>query len=345
MTARRPDSGIGRPVSAIRLEQFLREMPVLLNAFDARGLFVFWNRECERVTGYSAEEMIGNPGALQLLYPDPVYLADQLANCERRGPAQVWSLRAKNGEIRSIAWTNVPVDPAETSQWEWGFGLDITERLRLAAALDEVTERERRRLGQELHDGLGQTLTGLSLMVQSLAERPQPCCDSMAADLEQVARCASSAVKSCREIASGLLPVDDGRLGAALEALVHQLRLQAPDVQIDFDHPEEADLRLSSTTCGHLYRIVQEALNNAVRHSMANRIRLVFRATPALVTLLLEDNGRGIPASSRIRRGMGMRTLHDRAAAVNARLRIQRVPRGGTMVRVECPNHGLNSGS
>lgn len=344
-TTRKPATDVGRPVAAIRLEQFLREMPVLLNAFDARGLIVFWNRECERVTGYTSKEMIDKPGALQLLYPDPVYLADRLANCQRRGPAQVWSLRTKNGEIRSIAWTNVPVESDEADQWEWGFGLDITERLRLAAALDEVTERERRRLGQELHDGLGQTLTGLSLMIQGLAERPQLRNHSIAAELKQVASVASSAVKSCREITSGLLPVGDGGLCAALQGLVHQLRLQAPGVQIDFDHPEEADLRLSPNTCGHLYRIVQEALNNAVRHSMADRIRLVFRTTPALVTLLLQDNGWGIPSTSRIRRGLGMRTLHDRAAAVNARLHIKRIPRGGTLVRVECPNHGLSRGS
>lgn len=324
-----------------QLEQLLHEMPVLLDAFDARGHFVFWNRECERVTGYTSREILNNPDALPLLYPDPVYLADQLARCQDRGPVQVWTLRARNGESRSIVWTDVPADPANPEQWIWGFGLDITERTRLEAALEDVSERERRRFGQELHDGLGQTLTGLALMVHSLAGRPEFRADPIAAELGQLTDLASGAIKVCREMATGLVPVEDQGLSAALQSLVQELQLEAPGVRIHFEDRSQASPRISATARRHLYRIAQEALNDALRHAEASRIRLVCRATSRCVTLLVQDNGRA--RSDEAAGQLGLRSLRDRAAAVDARLVVGPLPRGGTEVRVECPNHGVSA--
>lgn len=326
------------PIADIRMVDFLREMPVLLDAFDRRGLIGFWNRECERVTGYSAKEMVNNPRALETLYPDPVYRADLMANCQDRGYAQVWCLTAKDGQARSIAWTNIPT---KTGRWEWGFGVDLTERIRLTAALDDVAERERNRLGQELHDGLGQTLTGLSLMLKGLSERPALRSRSVATELKQIAHFASGAVRSCREIASGLMPTHEGGLSGALQHLVREVQLQHPQVQIAFEDERRQEMRISSTTHAHLYRIVQEALNNAIRHSGGDQIRVICRTGADLITLLVQDNGRGIPAASRIRSGLGMRTLRDRAAAVNALLVVAPLSSGGTQVRVECPNCGV----
>lgn len=334
---------VGNPFAGSRLEHLLAEMPVLLDAIDARGRIVYWNRECERVSGYSSREIVDNPAALQLLYPDPVYLADQLAHCAERGPAQVWNLRARNGETRSIAWTNVPADPAKPRKWVWGFGLDITERMRLEAALDEVSERERRRLGEALHDGLGQTLTGLALMVHSIAGRPELHSDPIAAELGQLGALASGAVRACREMATGLMPVEDQGLWGALWNLVQELQLEAPAVRIIFEDRSQVSPRVSSATHRHLYRIAQEALVNALRHSQADWIRLVCRATPRRVTLLIQDNGRGIPDVLPGRAGVGMQSLRDRAAAVDGRLVIGPLRRGGTQVRVECPNHGVSA--
>jgi len=121
-----------------RLRLVVESMPVMLDAFDANGNIIAWNRECERVTGYSAEEMIGNPKAVELLYPDADYLQRTMAEWAERGNAfRDWELEltAKDGGIKTIAWTNIS-DQFPIPGWaSWSIGVDITERLRLEEQL------------------------------------------------------------------------------------------------------------------------------------------------------------------------------------------------------------------
>jgi PAS domain S-box-containing protein len=115
-----------------RLRRVIHDMPVMLDAMDEDGQFVAWNRECERVTGYSAKEIIGNPGAVEMLYPDPAYRQQVLEEwAGRGGDFRNWEmeLTAKDGGIRIVSWTNVS-DRFPIPGWaSWSVGVDVTERV------------------------------------------------------------------------------------------------------------------------------------------------------------------------------------------------------------------------
>jgi PAS domain S-box-containing protein len=129
-----------------RLHAILTNMPVMIDAFDADWNIVLWNRECERVTGYSAAEIVGNPKAMELLYPDTAYRETMVRQWKQRGDDYrnwFWEMTAKDGRVRSVAWSNlsqrVPIAPWKT----WGVGVDITEQKRAEEALRESERRLR----------------------------------------------------------------------------------------------------------------------------------------------------------------------------------------------------------
>jgi two-component system cell cycle sensor histidine kinase/response regulator CckA len=117
-----------------RLRAIVAEMPVLMNAFDEEGRLVFWNHECERVTGYSASEVLQDPNVWARLYPDAGYLDRMMREWRTRGNSYrdwEWTLTCKDGSTRTIAWSNLS-DRCEIPGWaSWGIGVDVTERKRL----------------------------------------------------------------------------------------------------------------------------------------------------------------------------------------------------------------------
>src|SRR5712675_1847360 len=134
-----------------RLRMIVQGMPVLMDAYDANGLIVAWNAECERVSGYAAAEIIANPRAMEILYPDSKYRELKLEEAYRRRDEEyssVWELTAKDGSLRTIEWFNVGARLEIPGWLEWSVGIDITERRRLEDALREATLREQRRLGR-----------------------------------------------------------------------------------------------------------------------------------------------------------------------------------------------------
>ena len=117
--------------SAESLRQLIQNMPVMLIARDEKNVFNAWNRECERVSGYSAAEIIGNPRAFEILYPDPEERARMLAEIESsrfnyRGLE--WGLTCKNGETRTISWFNISGAFPIAGWFSWAVGVDVTER-------------------------------------------------------------------------------------------------------------------------------------------------------------------------------------------------------------------------
>ncbi len=132
-------------LSEERLRQMVQSMPVMINAFDKQGQFVFWNKECERVTGYKATEIIGNPDAFKLLYPDPAYLQqvsqkfNELTNEYRN---LEWQTTCKDGSQKIIAWSNISANFPLPGWTSWEIGIDVTERQRAEAALRQTQKTE-----------------------------------------------------------------------------------------------------------------------------------------------------------------------------------------------------------
>ncbi len=141
---RKAEEALKRSEERFRL--LARNIPVLINAYDKDGVFAFWNSECERVTGYTSAEIVGNPDAPRLLYPDADYLAHHMAEWKKSGKKfqnREMELTCKNGEKRCIAWTNLSSD-RKLPGWEsWAIGVDLTERKRAEHALRRSEERFR----------------------------------------------------------------------------------------------------------------------------------------------------------------------------------------------------------
>ena len=157
-----------------RLRLIVENMPVMLDAFDAHGGIVAWNAECERVSGYSANEIVGNPRAMELLYPDSEYRDRMLQEWQPRTDNyrdRELTLTAKNGDTKTIAWSSIS-DRVSVPGWAtWRCGIDVTERIRAAERLRNSEERY-----SELVEGTKDLVTrvdanGLLTYVNPVAER------------------------------------------------------------------------------------------------------------------------------------------------------------------------------
>lgn len=142
--------------SEARLKQVLEAMPVMLDAFDEQGTILLWNRECERVTGYSAGEIVGNPRAMEMLYPDAAYRERQLAEWKARGHQYrdwEWKLKAKDGTERYVVWSNLSREQPIEGWAMWGTGIDITQRRQAEHRL-EASERRFRSMMDAAGDAI-----------------------------------------------------------------------------------------------------------------------------------------------------------------------------------------------
>jgi PAS domain S-box-containing protein len=132
-----------------RLRQIVQNMPVMLDALDEDNRILVWNRECERVTGYSAEEMTGVSNILEILYPDKEYLSRVLAEWAERGDEFYnWeiNLTCKDGTVRTVAWSNISKRFPIPGWKSWAIGVDVSERKQA----EEALRRERDKLQEAL---------------------------------------------------------------------------------------------------------------------------------------------------------------------------------------------------
>src|SRR5512138_3308999 len=215
---------------------------------------------------------------------------------------------------------------------------DVSERKQLERAILEAVNREQYRIGNDLHDGLGQEFTGIALMPRGLAGRVTTEYEPILPEIEGITRLVSNAIESTRALARGLSPVnlERGGLQDALEGLaMHAAELYG--VQILCTHRLAAARPLSAELANHLYRIAQEAVRNAVRHGRARTIRLHLNVARAKVRLTVTDDGTGMPAQAEEAPGMGLKIMRYRARMLGGEVRFERSTPNGTRIVCECP--------
>jgi signal transduction histidine kinase len=211
--------------------------------------------------------------------------------------------------------------------------LSIAELKRLENEVLEISEKEQRRIGHDLHDGLGQELTGVAFLCENLGRRLNQYATSEAADVERISRLVEQALEHTRELARGLSPVEMGSdsLLAALRRLVEQTQAMC---RVPCELHLNDSVRVNDHSAAvNLYRIAQEALTNAVRHSGASRIWVRLEQSIRDLVLTVEDNGIGMSTDGVNGKGMGIHLMQYRARTIGAMLSIEHRSDGGTSIR------------
>jgi PAS domain S-box-containing protein len=222
-----------------------------------------------------------------------------------------------------------------------GFSQDITERRRLAGLLDTIGNQERARIGADLHDGLGQELTGMSLLLRGVSTRAEHEGSTLVGELRGLTKLASKSVKSVRDIAHGLLPLElsDAGFRQVLKRLARATS-ETFGVLVTIRFQGDGPNMPSGTVAENLYRIAQEAITNAVKHGHAKRIWLRVHVGEAKTIFTASDDGTGIDLS-RNSEGMGLQIMHYRARMLGGMIDLQRTRTGGTRVRCVLPRNRL----
>ena len=214
----------------------------------------------------------------------------------------------------------------------------VVERQRLQAQLAEAVWNEQRRLGQELHDTVGQELTGLGLIAKSLEGRLRGLSSAEVDKATQVVEGLQSAVGQVRNLAQGLFPAEIDAAGLALALVSLAERTQAQHgIECAYEEAETAEVRQSNQAVIHLFYIAREAVTNAVKHARARHILIRLEGDEERLSLEVRDDGIGFREED-ASKGMGLRIMRYRAALIGARLAIRRAGqstqtgRGGTLV-------------
>ena len=217
---------------------------------------------------------------------------------------------------------------------------------RLEQEIIRISEREQRRIGQDLHDGLCQFYAAVGCAAGSLKcsleKQGSPAAKS-AAEIEELIM---KGVGQARSLARGLAPVENEEraLQFALEELAHSSsKLLGIECHLICDNPVSI---FDNVCANHLYRIVQEAINNATRHGKASVVEIRLGSEGDAVRLAIEDNGTGIPRPLPEPRGMGLNIMKYRARVIDGQLEVALRPEGGTIVactfRQTAPNRPDN---
>jgi signal transduction histidine kinase len=196
----------------------------------------------------------------------------------------------------------------------------------------EISHREQMRIGQDLHDGLGQHLTGITFLLRALEKKLAARQLPEAAEVAEVLRLVMQALAQTRSLARGLVPVEleSKGLRAALQELAataeHVFRIRCTAAV------DEAVQIHDQAVATHLFRLAQEALNNAVRHGKAKHVTLELTQAGEYLALTIQDDGVGLPKTGPPKPGLGLKIMQYRAQKLGGVLQVQPGPHGGTVV-------------
>jgi signal transduction histidine kinase len=210
------------------------------------------------------------------------------------------------------------------------------EQRRLEGEIVAASEHERHIIGADLHDGLGQQLTAMELMCTALKADAAPY-PHLAKGLDQVGRMLREAITQTRFLARGLVPLGSGpeALQIGLTELVSRTHALGR-VQCTFE--TSGTIRMTdANVAGHLYRIVQEAVNNAIKHAQAKNVTISLRHEHGTLTLEIADDGKGLPKSAKVEAGLGLGVMQHRAKLIGAELTIGSKRGQGVVIRCRLP--------
>lgn len=312
--------------------------------FDKEGKILSSNRAIQKLFGYEKKELKGQ--SLNLLFLTPFNegvehsFFDSDQNEEKNMTGQTKEIRGKSkkGELFPIELTISKVDWGGKKIFT-GIIRNLTARRNLERRIIESGQEERRKIGRDLHDGLGQMLTGTRMLAENLAKKLKIKGVEAAEDVEEIAMMIQEADEFARTLARGLVQVDIEKKGlsVALQDLCNRTeKLTGVSCKFyDFEDAEVNDHNLAL----HLYRIAQEAINNAIRHGKPEKVQVRLSNNEHHTALSVVDDGLGFTEEKKSNEGSGIEIMKYRARVMGGVFEITRTLDGLTQIRCVIPNN------
>lgn len=325
------------------LGTLIDSLPEIVYAVDTRSRLTVVNRALLDTLHKKREEVLGK--RLSEVWPEEAVaeIETQAAGILRNGRALTDQERAwiaADGSVRWFTFTHVPLRDRGSVVGLVCTVREITNQKELEQEILEISNREQRRLGSDLHDGLGQELTGLSLLLKGLEMQLAREAQQYSAPLAKISDLLARAIQSTRSLARGLAPVNLER-GGLPEALKH-LVVRCTDMyglECSFTSGPQKLPDLEEGAATHLYRIAQEATTNAARYARATSINIDLRVIGRRLQLSITDDGIGLSAGlAHGRPGMGLKIMEYRSRMLGGTIAFEE-PDTGTRIVLSAPLH------
>jgi PAS domain S-box-containing protein len=328
----------------------INSLPGIFYLYDRGFKFNRWNKNFETVSGYTADEM--NTLSPLDLFPDEQksLLSERIDSVFKEGSAEVVADLLTKDKRRLPYYFNGKKIRIDDADYLIGMGIDITQRVKaerelierteeirkLTAYLQQVREDERRNISREIHDELGQQLTGLKMDSSWLRKHLEA--DAKAVErLNEMILLIDDTIKTIRRISSQLRPgiLDDLGLIAALDWQGTDFEKRT-DIKVNFES-NVSELRVNEKLSTNIFRIFQEALTNIARHANASAVDSCLNASDQAIELVVKDNGSGLSYNEERSNSLGIVGMKERALLFDGALTIEPNPPRGTIVRLIIP--------
>jgi two-component system CheB/CheR fusion protein len=302
---------------------------------NRKSRVVYANRRCEEIMGHTRDEFRSPDFDFFSLHP-PEW-KDAVRSLFRRHmkgeevePLEYSLVTRDGGRIEAIL--TVRLISYEGEPAVFGTITDVTELRRLQRQVLETAERERRRTGSDMHDVLGQNLTGAAMLSEALEKSLAGAAPSEAPKAAQLTKLLYEATGQVRQFAKGLCPVDttpEGLMKALTELASNTSQLFRISCRF---RAAGRVLVHDGDAAEHLYRIAQEAITNSVKHGGAKNVTVALRSADGNLTLSVQDDGKGFPEDSAEGAGLGLRIMRHRTNMMHGILDTRNAPDGGAVV-------------
>jgi PAS domain S-box-containing protein len=314
--------------SELRLRAIISGAPVLLFAVDQDGILLFEDGQGLKALGVEPGAGLGRP-VMEFYAHVPAIIE----NARRALRGEAFESIIEVGPATLDCWYSPRRDRDGKPAGYIGVATNVTERHRLERQILEISDREQARIGQDIHDGLCQHLVSLAFDANALQRELSAQGRPEVKTARRIADLLDQAITEARQLSRGLFPVRLGNVGLA--SALHELANSTSDrfkIKCRFDSQGPVAVK-NIAIATHLYRVAQEAVANAVKHSRAGKVSIRLKAGASQIELRVEDDGAGLsPAKRKKAAGLGLHIMDYRARAIGGTLHIGPRRRGGTII-------------